>query len=110
MGGSSSSGTRSGAGSRASESNTDDRETKRVRFTESRGQKRQGEAVEELTAKAEGQHLDTDVELLAHKTWRVEDVVGDAPDAAPEQMNTLLDAREVHEQLRAEQDGGAREN
>ena len=29
-----------------------------------------------------------------HKTWRVEDVVGDAADAAPEQMNILLDARE----------------
>ena len=74
VGGSSSSGTRSGVGSRASETNTDDRETKRVRFTESRGQKRQGEDVEE--------------------TWRVEGVVGDAADAAPEQMNILLDARE----------------
>ena len=42
-GGSSSSGTRSRVGSRASETNTDDRETKSVRFTESRGQKRQGE-------------------------------------------------------------------
>ena len=29
-----------------------------------------------------------------HKTWRVEYVVGDAADAAPEQMNILLDARE----------------
>ena len=49
---------------------------------------------EELAAKAEEQHLDADVEVLAHKTWRVEDVVGDAADAAPEQMNILLDARE----------------
>ena len=32
--------------------------------------------------------------MPAHKTWRVEDVVGDAADAAPEQMNILLDARE----------------
>ena len=93
VGGSSSSGTRSGVGSRASETNTDDRELKRVRFTESRGQKRQGEDVEELAAKAE-EHLDADVEVPAHKTWRVEDVVGDAADAAPEQMNTLLDAKE----------------
>ena len=38
VGGSSGSGTRSGVGSRASETNTDDREVKRVRFTESRGQ------------------------------------------------------------------------
>ena len=38
VGGTSGSGTRSGVGSRASETNTDDRETKRVRFTESRGQ------------------------------------------------------------------------
>ena len=30
------------------------------------------------------------VEVPAHKTWRVEDVVGDAADAAPEQMNILL--------------------
>ena len=94
VGGTSGSGTRSGVGSRASETNTDDRETKRVRFTESRGQKRQGEDVEELAAKAEEQHLDADVEVPAHKTWRVEDVVGDAKDAAPEQMNILLDARE----------------
>ena len=53
VGGSSGSGTRSGVGSRASETNTDDRETKRVRFTERRGPKRQGEDVEELAAKAE---------------------------------------------------------
>ena len=86
--------TRSGEGSRASETNTDDRETKRVRFTESRGQKKQGEDVEEFAAKAEEQHFDADVEVPAHKTWRVEDVVGDAADAAPEQMNILLDARE----------------
>ena len=90
LGGSSGSGTRSGAGSRASETNTEDRETKRVRFTESPGQKRQGEDVEELAAEAEEQHLDADVEVLAHKTWRGEDVVGDAADAAPEQMNILL--------------------
>ena len=92
--GSSSSGTRSGVGSKASETNTDDPEAKRVRFTESRGQKRQGEDVEESAAKAEEQHLDADVEVPAHKTWRVEDVVGDPADAAPEQMNMLLDARE----------------
>ena len=93
MGGSSGSGTRSGVGS-----NTDHRKTKR-RFTESRGQKRQGEDVEELAAKAEEQHLDADVEVPAYKTWSVEDVVGDAADAAT-----------IHEQLGAEQDGGAREN
>ena len=52
VGGSSSSGTRAGSGSRANEANTDDRETKRVRFAESRGQKRQGEDVEELAARA----------------------------------------------------------
>ena len=76
IGGSSSSGTRDGSGSRANEANTDDRETKRVRFTESRGQKRQGEDVEELAAKAEEQPLDADVEVPAHKIWRIEDVVG----------------------------------
>ena len=67
---------------------------KRVRVAESRGQKRQGEDVEELAAKAEEQHLDDDVEVLAHKTWRVKDVVGAAANAAPEQLNILLSARE----------------
>ena len=52
VGGSSGSGTRSGAGSRASETITDDREVKRVRFAESRGQERQGEDVEEMAVKA----------------------------------------------------------
>ena len=99
-GGSSSSGTRAGSGSRANEANTDDRETKRVRFTESRGLKRQGEEVEELVAKAEEQHLDADVEVPAHKTWRAEDVVGDAADAAPEQMNSFVQSKtEVFEKI-----------
>ena len=61
VGGSSSSGTQAGSGSRANEANTDHRETKRVRFTESRGLKRQGEDVEEMVAKADEQHLDADV-------------------------------------------------
>ena len=39
-------------------------------------------------ASAEEQHLDADVEVPAHKTWRVEDVVGDAADAAPEEMSS----------------------
>ena len=100
VGGSSGSGTRSGVGSRASETNTDDREAIRVRFTESRGQKRQGEDVEELAAKAEEQHLDADVEVPAHKTWRVEDVVADAADAAPKQMNSFVQSKtEVFEKI-----------
>ena len=90
VGGSSGSGTSSGVGSRASETNTDDREAKRVRFTESRGQRRQGEDVEELAAKADEQRLGADVEVDAHKTWRVEDVVADAADAAPEEMNSFV--------------------
>ena len=98
--GSSSSGTRAGSGSRANEANTDDRETKRVRFTESRGQERQGKDVEELAVRAGEQHLDADVEVPAHKTWRVEDVVGDAADAAPEQMNSIVRSRtEVFEKI-----------
>ena len=91
VGGSSGSGTRSGVGSRASETNTDDREAKRVRFTESRGQKRQGEDVEELAAKAQ---------VPAHKTWKVEDVVADAADAALEQMNSFVQSKtEVFEKI-----------
>ena len=72
---------------------------KRVRFTESRSQKRQGEDVEELAAKAEEQHFDADVEVPAHKTWRVEDVA-DVADAAPR----------INEQLCVEQDGGVGED
>ena len=101
VGGSSSSGTRTGSKSRANETNTDDRETKRVRFTERRGQKRQGEDVEELSQKAE-EHLDADVEVPAHKTWRVEDAVGNAADAAPTQMNSFAEQdRSVREDRRA---------
>ena len=104
VGGSSSSGTRTGSSSRANETNTVDRETKRVRFTESRGQKRQVDDVEELSQKAEKQHLDADVEVLAHKTWRVEDAVGNAADAAPTQMNSFAEQdRSVREDRRVTQ-------
>ena len=48
----------------------------------------------------EEHHLDTDVEVLAHKTRRVEDVVGDAADAAPEQMNSFVQSKkEVFEKI-----------
>ena len=78
----------------ANEKNTDDRETKRVRFTESRVLKRQGEDVEEMVAKADEQHLDAHVEVgRCHKTWRVEDAVGDAADAALEQMNSFVQSK-----------------
>ena len=71
-----------------------------LKFTESRGQKRQGEDVGELAARAEEQHLDADVEVPAHKTWRVEDVVGNAADAAPEQMNSFAQSKtEVFEKI-----------
>ena len=54
-----------------------------------------------MVAKADEQHLDDDVEVSrCHKTWRVEDVVGDAADAAPEQMNSLASSkREVFEKI-----------
>ena len=115
VGGSSGSGTRSGVGSRASETNTDDREAKRVRFTESRGQKRQGEDVEKLAAKAEEQHwqrrrknniLMQMLRLPAHKTWRVRRHVPRQrmrrmqQDAAPEQMNSFVQSKtEVFEKI-----------
>ena len=46
-------------------------------------------------------HLDADVEVgRCHKTWRVEDVVGDAADAAPEQMNSFVQSKtEVFEKI-----------
>ena len=54
-----------------------------------------------MAAKAEEQHLDADVEVgRCHKTWRVEDVVGDAADAAPAQMNSLASSKtEVFEKI-----------
>ena len=42
----------------------------------SQGQKRQGEDVEELLAKAEEQHFDADVEVPTKKSWRAEDALG----------------------------------
>ena len=47
-----------------------------------------------MAAKADEQHLDADVGVgRCHKTWRAEDVVGDAADAAPEQMNSLVQSK-----------------
>ena len=67
--------------------------------------KDKGEDVEELAAKAVGQHLDADVEVPAHKTWRVEDVVADAADAAPEQVNSFVQSKtEVFERLKSHSD------
>ena len=73
----------------------DDHEVKRVRYAESRGQKRQGEDVEELVTKAEEQHLDADVEVPAHKSWRIADASNatDAADATPEQMNSFVQSK-----------------
>ena len=40
-----------------------------------------------------------------HKTWRVEDVVGDAADAAPEQVNSFVQSKmEVLEKLKSHSD------
>ena len=57
--------------------------------------------MEEMVAKADEQHLDADVEVgKCHKTWRIEDVVGDAADAAPEQMNSFVQSKtEVFEKI-----------
>ena len=53
-----------------------------------------------MAAKAEEQHLDADVEVLANKTWRIEDVVADAADAAPEQMYSFVQSKtEVFEKI-----------
>ena len=45
--------------------NTDERDSKRVKFAERRRQKRQGEDVEELEENAKDQHLNADVEVCA---------------------------------------------
>ena len=54
-----------------------------------------------IVEKADEQHLDADVEVgRCHKTWRVEDVVGDAADAAPEQMKSFVQSKtEVFEKI-----------
>ena len=55
--------------------------------------------MEELAAKTEEQHLDADVEVPAHKTWRVEDVA-DAADAAPQLINSFVQRKtEVYEKI-----------
>ena len=79
----------SGSASRANEMNTDERDSKRLKFGGSRGQTRQGEDVEELEASAEEQHLDADVGVRAHKTWRVEDVAGDAPEETQQEETSM---------------------
>ena len=78
-------------------STDDDREVKRVRFAENLGKKRQGEDMEELVTKAEEQHLDVDVEVLAHKSWRIEE----ASNATAEQMNSFVQSKtEVLEKIK----------
>ena len=41
-----------------------------------------------MEANAEGQHLDADDEVRAHKTDRIEDAAEDAAAAAPEPIQT----------------------
>ena len=66
-----------------------------------RGKAKMWKSWQQLAAKAEEQHLDADVEVgRCHKTWRVEDVVGDAADAAPEQMDSFVQSKtEVFEKI-----------
>ena len=56
--------------------------------------------MEELASKAEEEHLDADVEVgRCHKTWRVEGVVGDAADAAPELKSFAQSKTEMFEKI-----------
>ena len=58
--------------------------------------------MEELVTKAGDQHLYADVEVPAHKSWRIEDTfpATDAADAAPEQMNSFVKSKtEVLEKI-----------
>ena len=62
--------------------------------------------MEELAAKAEEQHLDADVEVPAHKSWRTEDASNatDAADATPEHMNIFVRSKtEVLEKIEESQ-------
>ena len=77
----------------SSASVSDERYSKLVKFAKSRGQKRQGEDVEELDANAEEQHLDADVEVRAHTIYRIEDVAGDAGSRS---ARTDADGGKVH--------------
>ena len=86
-------------GSRASETNTADREAKRVRFTESRGQKRQGEDVEELAAKAKNNILMQMLRCLHTRHGELKTSL---------RMRRMQ--RRTNERLCAEQDGGVRED
>ena len=102
LGGSSSLGTRAGSGSRANETNTDDRE--RNVSNSQRAEARRGKAKtwKNWQRRQKNNILMPIVEVPAHKTWTVEDGVGDAADAAPEQMNSLQD-RSVREDRRVTQ-------
>ena len=97
VGGSSISRTRVGSNSRANEANTDETCQIHREPRPEEAKRRCGRNV----AKADEQHLDADVEVgRCHKTWRVEDVVGDAADAAPEQMNSFVPSKtEVFEKI-----------
>ena len=81
--------------------NTDERDSKRVKFAESRGQESQGEDVEELEANAEEQHLDADVEAPAHKILQDRRCRRGCGSRSP---RTDADAGQVHERLCIQQD------
>ena len=79
----------SGSGSRANKMNTDERESKRAKLAESRGQKRQGEDVEELEAHCGKNNIST-LMLRSVPTkltgWKMSQRMRQAP--APEQLQT----------------------
>ena len=55
-----------------------------------------------MVTKAGEHHLYADVEVLAHRSWRIEDTfpATDASDAAPEQMNSFVKSKtEVFEKI-----------
>ena len=60
--------------------------------------------MEELVAKAEEQHLDADVEVPTNKSWRVEDVVGDAADAALGQMSSFAQSKKCSRKSKSHSD------
>ena len=66
--------------------------------------RRQGEDVEDMAAKAEEQHLDADVEVPTHKSWRVEDVAGDAADAALGQMSSYAQSKKCSRKSKSHSD------
>ena len=101
VGGSSGSGTRSGVGSRTSETNTDDRLKRNVLDSQkSEVRKDKVKMLKSWQQRRKNNILMMMLRCLHTRHGGVEDIVADAADAAPEQMNSFVQSKtEVFEKI-----------